>query len=67
MAQESFLTLIRHAQEMLSDRNRCEADLIYHICKLDPDERAAIILGYQMLFLDENIPRKTTGRFAKKV
>lgn len=50
---EDFSTLLMHAQQMLLDRRREEADLIYYVCKMDPDMRAAIILGYQMLFNED--------------
>lgn len=41
--------LIEEARQMLMDRSKEEADLIYYIAKLDNEERAAIILAYQML------------------
>lgn len=50
---ESFFDLLRDAHQMLSDRSRQEADLIYYIAKLDNEERSAIILAYQNLFKDE--------------
>lgn len=48
-----FSILLRDAHGMLMDRQRQEADLIYHICKLDHEERGAIILAYRNLFLSD--------------
>ncbi len=50
MAQESFVQLLREANEMLRDRPKPEADLIYHVAKLDSEARAAIIMGYDMIY-----------------
>lgn len=47
--QESLFELITQASHMLIDRPKIEQDLIYHVCKLDNEERAAIILAYQGL------------------
>lgn len=44
---ESMLDLIREAYDMLKDRSEQEASLIYHVAKLDNEERSAIILAYQ--------------------
>ena len=47
--EESFFDLIHQAKEMLLDRPQIERELIYHICKIEDDLRAAIILAYQGL------------------
>lgn len=47
---ESLIDLIKQATDMLQDRHRCEADLIYYIAKLDNETRTAIVLAYQMLY-----------------
>lgn len=47
---ESFTQLIKEAHEMLLDRPKQEADLIYAIALLDNEEKAAIILAYKNLF-----------------
>ncbi len=52
--QESLFDLIGQAKEMLNDRPKCEQDLIYYMAKLEPEERTAIILAYQMLHEDKN-------------
>lgn len=53
MTQENLFDLIKQATAMLMDRPKPEQDLIYYICKLEPDLRAAIILAYRGLY-DEN-------------
>jgi hypothetical protein len=50
---ESLFSLIRQATEMLSDRPRCEADLIYAIAAMPDDLRTAIVLAYRGLYHDE--------------
>lgn len=52
MKEESLFELIQQAHDMLQDRSKLEQDLIYHIAKIDPDLRAAIILAYQGLYPD---------------
>lgn len=47
---ETFTELLRDAQQMLLDRSRPEADLIYYIAKLDDEARSAIVVGYRLLF-----------------
>ena len=51
---ESFAELIQQAGNMLMDRSRAEADLIYSISKLEDDARAAIILAYQNIFQENS-------------
>ena len=50
---QSFTELIKDAQEMLLDRQRPEADLIYSIAKLDNEARGAIVVAYELLFEEE--------------
>lgn len=47
MKEQSLPELIKSATEMLHDIKEEEAELIYWCCKLDDDERTAIILAYQ--------------------
>lgn len=49
----SFFTLIKHATQMLNDRPEEEQDLIYYVCKLDQEERSAIILAYKNIKRDQ--------------
>lgn len=49
----SFISLLKEAEEMLLDRSREEADLIYYVCMLDDECRAAIIFAYKNLFLED--------------
>lgn len=46
---EEMRELINQAYQMLVDRNKEEARLIYVIAKLPEDLRAAIILAYALL------------------
>lgn len=48
--QETLFELIGQAREMLLDRSREEADLIYAVSKMDSEERGAIILAYDLLY-----------------
>lgn len=50
---EGLFDLIQQAKQMLQDRTREEADLIYYLVKMDPEERAAIILAYQNLYIGD--------------
>ena len=50
---ESLFSLIGEAREMLLDRPRCEADLIYAIAVMPDDLRSAIVLAYRGIFHDE--------------
>ena len=50
---ESITDLIQQASEMLLDRSEDERALIYHIAKLDNEERGAIVLAYGLLRYDE--------------
>lgn len=52
MKQESLFDLIQQAHQMLLDRSKQEQELIYHIAKLEPDLRGAIILAYQGMHND---------------
>jgi len=54
ICMESFAELIQQAGNMLMDRSRAEADLIYSISKLEDDARAAIILAYQNIFQENS-------------
>ena len=45
----SFTQLIKEAQAMLMDRSEQEQDLIYCICKLDDEERAAIKFAFMSI------------------
>jgi len=47
--QPGMFTLIQEATQMLKDRQQIERDLIYQICILDNEERAAIIFAYRNL------------------
>ena len=49
----SFMDLIREAQQMLLDRSKQEADLIYSVACLNDEERAAISMAYRISFQDE--------------
>lgn len=51
---ESFFDLLKQATEMLSDRPKIEADLIYSVAILDEEERACIILAYDNLFVNRD-------------
>jgi len=55
MKEESFFDLISQATEMLKDRPKQEADLIYHIAKMEEDLRAGIILAYQQLYPEDEL------------
>lgn len=50
----TFKECIQDAIDMLRDRPRKEADLIYQVCRLEDDLRAGIIMAYQLLFMDED-------------
>lgn len=45
---------MRDAQEMYLDRPRQQADLIYHIARMDSEERGALVLAYRILYEGEN-------------
>ena len=51
---ESFTQLLDEAREMLLDRSKEEADLIYAIAILDDEARAAIILSYRNIYHKED-------------
>lgn len=51
--------LIDEAKQMLQDRSDAEAALIYHVAKLDNEERCAIILAYQSLKYHEKESKKS--------
>jgi len=53
MKEESFFDLISQAAEMLLDRPKDEANLIYQIAKMEPDLRSAIVIAYQEIYKDE--------------
>lgn len=48
-----FTQLLREAQEMLLDRDRREADLIYFVAILSDEDRHAIAMAYNILFKSE--------------
>lgn len=52
--KESLFDLIQQAEQMLLDRSKPEQDLIYHICKMEQELRAAIILAYQGIHNDKS-------------
>mgnify|MGYP003390326874 FL=1 len=54
MKEESFGDLLKSAQAMLWDRHPQERALIYAIAKLDPEERAAIIIAYERFIKNED-------------
>jgi hypothetical protein len=43
--------LMQQATDMLLDRKKSEQDLIYYLCKMEPDLRLAIILAYNNLHI----------------
>ena len=43
---------------MLIDRSKEEANLIYHVAKLDDEERAAIILAYQNIYKNNQVKKE---------
>lgn len=45
-----MINLLNEASQMLQDRSRSEADLIYAVACLDNDERLAIRMSYKILF-----------------
>lgn len=47
MKKQNLFDLAKEAREMLLDRSKQEQDLIYLICKMDSELRAAIMLAYQ--------------------
>lgn len=49
MEEEKFTDLLDQAIQMLRDRPKPEAELIYAVAKLDPDLRAAIVMGYELI------------------
>lgn len=49
MQEEKFTDLLDQAIQMLRDRPKPEAELIYAIYKLDEDLRAAIVMGYDLI------------------
>lgn len=50
MQRECLTVLIQQAIEMYNDRPKEENDLIYHIAKMNDEERTALILGYELLY-----------------
>jgi hypothetical protein len=48
--QETFFEIISLAIEMLKDRSRQEADLIYHIATLDNESKTSIISTYKLIY-----------------
>ena len=54
--QETLFDLVQQAKAMLADRPRIEADLIYYVAKFDSEERAAIILAYDLLYKNPESP-----------
>lgn len=54
---QSFTDLLKEARQMLLDRSKPEADLIYAIAALDDEARSAIILAYRNLF-DKDWPNE---------
>lgn len=55
IAMESFTQLLDEAREMLLDRSKEEADLIYAIAILDDEARVAITLAYRMIYHKEDL------------
>lgn len=49
-AKKNMINLLNEASQMLQDRSRSEADLIYAVACLDNDERLAIRMSYKILF-----------------
>lgn len=52
-ANQKMLNLLNEASQMLQDRSRSEADLIYAVACLDNEERLAIRMSYKILFEEE--------------
>lgn len=50
MAEDNFIDLLREAAEMYMGRPKIEADIIYHVAQLGSEERAAVILAYDMIY-----------------
>lgn len=51
---QSLIELIKEATQMLLDRPEIEQDLIYSVCCLIDEERAAIILAYRNIRRGDN-------------
>lgn len=52
--ENSFLELLTSATQMLLDHHEKERELIYAIACLDNEERAAIIMAYRNINVEEN-------------
>lgn len=48
--ETGMFQLVKEACEMLKDRSKEEADLIYYVAKMEEDLRMAIVLAYQGLY-----------------
>jgi hypothetical protein len=53
--QENLTELIPQAIQMLNDRSKPEQDLIYYICKMEPDLRAGICIAYRLIHESKDV------------
>lgn len=56
--EKTFSELLDSSRQMLLDRTKEEQNLIYAVCKLDDEERAAIIMAYRFLYEEEKVDAK---------